>query len=119
MDDLNTAIRSAQAQKKSAEEAVSAEAEIAGKKRSVKLSGNTTPRRSRSMTLCAYLPHGSARQMLDRAEALLSAQERVPVQQLRSLFNHGQTYARFVMGLIDRWVRTREGGNQWPAKSTA
>lgn len=70
----------------------------------------------------------AARQTLDRAEALLSAQERVPVQQLRSLFGgtlaaahcglgdfpqlgqqstyvtHRQTYARFVMGLIDRWV---------------
>lgn len=41
----------------------------------------------------------AARQMLDRAEALLSAQERVPVQQLRSLF--GGTLAAAQYGLGD------------------
>lgn len=91
----------------------------------------------------------AARQKLDRAEALPSAQERVPVQQLRSLF--GGTLAAAHYGLGDRATgaavhlrhspadvrpvchgahrpvggagratrRTREGGNQWPAKSTA
>ena len=41
----------------------------------------------------------AARQMRDRAEALMSAQERVPVPQLRSLF--GGTLAAAHYGLGD------------------
>lgn len=45
----------------------------------------------------------AARQMLDRVEALLSAQERVPVQQLRSLFGGTLAAARYGLGDFRNW----------------
>jgi hypothetical protein len=139
IDDLSMAIRAAQDQKKSAEDAVSAENE---KQRQQNIATSMAQCHAWSQRVDEIMrdlasAFSEVRANLNEAEILMNDRERVPVQQLRTLFGptlacafyglgdfiqlgqqatyitHRQPYARFVMGLIDRWIQRGEDEAEW------
>jgi hypothetical protein len=130
VDNLNTALATARDQKKAAEDVVAAEAELARQSNIAAAMRQYYEEAGKIDDAMRLLVEHfvAARQHLDRAESFMNTQERMPLQQLRTFFGstlaaahfglgewirlgseaqhvtHRQPFARFALGIIDRWV---------------